>query len=136
MTRPLGPGHLIVDPVDVGLLAFLVREGVMAVGARAALPPRVSQLLATVEVAAAAARTAAGCGSANGAVRAAGQPAQSSPDNAMTVTEVAQVIGRTPQRVRQLVADGTLPARRAGRRTLLVDADAVASYALARRAVA
>jgi hypothetical protein len=40
------------------------------------------------------------------------------------------MLGGSPQRVRQLVAAGVLPARRAGARTWLVDADGVAAYTL------
>jgi excisionase family DNA binding protein len=137
MTRTLVDGTIIVDPPDAPLAAFLMREGALAVGARRALPARVGPLLAEVETGAANARAAAGCVTASATASPGGPDAPPlAPSPEMTIQEVAQVIQRSPQRVRQLVADGTLTARRAGRRTLLVDADEVAGYILSRQEAA
>lgn len=127
MTTPLGPGSLLVDPADVGLLAVLVREGVLAIGARRSLPPRVGPLLAAVEAAAHAARSAAGT-----AVSAA--PAGQAPSTA-TVFEASRELHMSEEFVRRLCRTGVLVAQRRGP-VWLIDRDSIASYVLDRRAVA
>jgi hypothetical protein len=127
MTTPLGPGHLIVAPADVALLAILVREGTLAIGARRALPSRVGPLLAAVEAAALAARS--GGGTVIGAA-----PATQAPCTA-TVFEAAKELHVSEEMVRRMCRTGALVAQRRGP-VWLIDRDSVTSHALTRRAVA
>lgn len=127
MTTPLSAGTLIVSPADVGLLAVLVREGVIAVGARRSLPRRVGPLLAAVEAAAATARSEAGTGVRTAPVG----PARST----ATVAEAAEVLKVSEVVVRRRCRDGSLVAERRGL-AWMIDSDSLASYALARREVA
>jgi excisionase family DNA binding protein len=148
MTGPVAPGTLHVDPVDLLVLNGLVREGARSLVTRRRLTPREADILAVVATTAYAARVSAiasgqasavavtsgnvipASANANGILSTEASVARSDP-NELTVTEVADMIARSQQRVRQLVTDGTLPARRVGR-TYLVDADAVTAYLLVR----
>lgn len=127
MTTPLGVGTLLVSREDVGLLAILAREGVLAIGSRRSLPPRVAALLAAIEHAAAAARSEAGT--------AARDAAAGSGSSTVTVTEAAKELCVSTEFVRRLCRRGTLVAERRGP-LWLVDTDSLSSYALSRRAAA
>lgn len=123
MTAPLRPGSLLVDPADVGLLAALVREGVVALGARRPLPPRTGPLLAAIEAAAAAARSSAG----TAAVPDAGAPA-----SWLSAEQSAGVLGVSASFVRRLCRTGTLVATRRGP-AWSIDPDSATAYVLSRR---
>ena len=52
-----------------------------------------------------------------------------------TVADVARLIGRTPQRVQQLVQDGELPSRKHGRRSYVFVFDDLAPLLKKRRII-
>jgi excisionase family DNA binding protein len=123
VTRALVDGTVVIDPVHSGLVAFLVREGTLAVGARRALPPQVAPLLAELERAAAAARSTAGTGVSAVAARSASWS---------TAEQAAEVLKVSPSYVRRLCRAGALIAERCGT-VWLIDTDSLAGYALAHR---
>jgi excisionase family DNA binding protein len=123
----LPPGTVLVDPADAALLAWAIGEAVRSMRTTCRTVPTELQRLhgllrATV---------------AGGSDSAHAEPAPvmaASGQDEVTVAEAAVALARSPQRVRQLVAAGVLPARRVGQRALLLDADAVAAYVLRRNA--
>jgi excisionase family DNA binding protein len=118
---PLGPGHLLIAPADVGLLADLLREGARTVTGRRRLTPREAELLMAAEGAAYSARSGLGPAAVVGAV----QPASSW----LTPGQAAKELQVTDRHVRRLARSGALAAERHGP-VWLVSADSVASYRL------
>ena len=131
MSGVVPAGTVQLDPADAALGAWAVGELIrVRTVRREAIPSELVRLNGVL-------RAAVGAAVGSASTQHAGPVAAalSTPDG-LTVTEVAHMIERSPGRVRQLVADGTLPARRAGRRTLLVDPGGVAGYLSRRQAVA
>lgn len=126
MSGPVPAGSVLLDPADTATAAWAIREAVRAFTvAGRPVPARLSALAATL--------TAAAAATASGArTEPVTSPGSGADVEVMPVSEAAKLLGLSESRVRQLVAGGDLPARRAGRRLLLVDRAAAAALAATR----
>lgn len=128
MTAAVPAGSVLLDAGDTAFCAWLARDAIR--GLRVAgrpVPARLAELAAVL--------TAAAGATASPVRGDTTTPAASTPATAteeVTVADAAARLDLSPSRVRQLVAAGELPARRAGRRVLLVDATALTALATAR----
>ena len=126
MTAALAPGTLIIDPADVSLVRWLVREGVCSVRARGAIPTQVRELVEVLDEAAALA-----AGSARGTVAVPAPPAPAG--SPVTVRQAAEVLVVSEAYVRRLCRLGQLGAVRHGT-SWAVDADSLTALRLHREA--
>jgi excisionase family DNA binding protein len=131
-TGAVRPGSMLLDPADVGLAAWAFGELIRLRRTRGEVVP--SELVRLSEVTRAAIAIDSPAGPLTCEVIDSASPispilAEAAPSTSegLTVT-VARMIERSEPRVRQLVADGRLPARRTGARALLIDRDGVAAY--------
>jgi excisionase family DNA binding protein len=131
-TGAVRPGSMLFDPADVGLAAWAFGELIRLRRTRGEVVP--SELVRLSEVTRAAIAIDSPAGPLTCEVIDSASPispilAEAAPSTSegLTVT-VARMIERSEPRVRQLVADGRLPARRTGARALLIDRDGVAAY--------
>ncbi|MEW2382319.1 helix-turn-helix domain-containing protein [Micromonospora sp. NPDC047707] len=126
MTGVVPPGSVLLDPADTATAAWAIREAIRALAvAGQPAPVRLLALASTLSAAAAATASAA----RTDPEAAAGSDADV---EVVPVSEAAELLGLSESRVRQLIAGGDLPARRAGRRLLLVDRAAAAALAASR----